>query len=157
MKMKTPLVPFAVLFFLAVLSVAPAHAQCAQPSYICVTSFSISPNVILGDKTHTATGHVQAYIPSTYSGYWEMGMYGLSTIGVTWICEPPAFQSAYGCVTNTNSVTVLLYSPTLVTGSPRSGPVTAQNTDGTDPGISDTLTINPVPSPETPDQDPDLP
>lgn len=129
----------------------------------CVTSFSISPSEIQGDGLHIATATASAVLAPGDS---ELLLEFIRPDSILWwICLPPATYAegdgtgaGYegGCHAHASSASVMFYAANGTTNS-ISIPITAKEGYTQDAGVTQTLTVDPIPTytPEPPYQNPD--
>lgn len=159
-----------VLFsLLVVLAVIPTAHACQYPNDACVTSFTITPNVIVGDQFQEAVAIGTIHIPSNANGtlialelqiptslyitkaYCGGGTYGVTPdLGYTLSCGS---RNLTGDVTIPITLVGYNYGTTIQTGT-----IYAEVEYFPEPRPTATLEVDPVTvSGETPDQDPDGP
>lgn len=148
--------------FLPLTESANAQGVCGQDK-TCVTSFTISPSTVQGDGSQTASASVTATLANGANGF-ELELGG--TVGAVYACGPPSTYLAPdptgagflgGCRVSGSSVQVG-FSGKNGGSSNITLHITADAGYNNDTGITQPLTITPIPNPnETPSQDPDGP
>src|SRR5712692_3813549 len=152
----------SAMLFLAAL----CNAQCVDASHSCVTSITISPSTIRGDKSQQARATVQVYISTLSDGLGleitETGFSGPISCGPSGL-QFPGIGSSGGCKYANltpgiiNTVTFQFVADNI-TGVTQMGSILVDALTYSDPGKSASVTVNPVANPQVaPPQQPDAP
>ena len=136
-----------------------ANAQCGDPTWSCVTSFSISPGIIQGDGAETETGYVAVHIAPNASPL-VLQVVEQGSVGNSWFVCNDGSQFSGGCrysgvsgdVTVSFSFNGVNHGTTNLNGS-----IWVYVVGFHDPGLTVNTVVTPVPAPITPPNDPDGP
>jgi RHS repeat-associated protein len=140
----------SVVLFLAALANAAQCPEPDNPNAACVLSFTISPGAITGDGVETGTGYVTAYLPNGITRWYLL----LNPMGLIPQGCPGFLDVGYVCYVTGATVTVS-FTGINNQQAPILGQMNVSAQYNNDPGMTASITVNPVPAPPTPANNPD--